>query len=74
MNTKFNMGIHETNLVLYNATRVQMMEEAFSALFCVDHLFEFGFSLTSVDQLRALVDRTGSNIVSTSDHGGHNEP
>lgn len=49
------------------------MEDEFSFLFCVDYLSEFGFPLTGVDQLCALVDNDGGNVASTSGHGGHNE-
>lgn len=40
MNAEHNLGLSETEILLYNLTHVQKMEEAFSALFCFDYLFK----------------------------------
>lgn len=74
MNAEFNIGLHETDFPLYDPTRVQKMEEAFSALFCANYLFEFGFPLMNLDQLLALVDHAASNGAFTSCHGRNGEP
>ncbi|CAI9302284.1 unnamed protein product [Lactuca saligna] len=73
MNNEFKMALHETDILLYDPSHVQKTEEAFLALFCTKYLSDFGFPLTSVDQLRTLVDGLGGNVASTSGHGGNNE-
>lgn len=73
MNIEFKMGHHENDFSLYDPSCMQKMEEAFSALFCDGYLSKFAFPLTSVDQLRMLVERDGGNGASTSGHGRHNE-
>ncbi|CAI9278705.1 unnamed protein product [Lactuca saligna] len=69
MNAEHNLGLIDTDIPLYAPTRLQKMEEAFSALFCFDYLFEFGFPLANIDQLCTLVGPPNSGA-STSSGGG----
>lgn len=67
-NTEHNLGLSEIDIPLYDPTRLQKVEDTFFALFCCDYLAEFGFPLSNVKQLHALVVPT-NNMMSTSGFG-----
>ncbi|CAI9287062.1 unnamed protein product [Lactuca saligna] len=68
MNTEHNLGLSKTEIPLYDPTRAQKMEESFSTLFCGDYLVEFGFTLSNIERLCALVGPTNNRV--SICHGG----